>query len=246
LEIAIPKEFVKPFIKSINSKSRYNVQLRQKWESKHIVICPRSITNNAPTLGSVLKAIMDVKPGYLSIVSNGLRMKFKVDGSKCNNYEGDEEGDIFWKWIDELRSNEMLEGKVELPILDIGVVYELCNYPVLWKSTGNINPRQKTLGKGWRKTMYPVFNLLNLDCGGATVENNQWFSQTETKGIRSIKYYISPAHTVRNVKHSMVVPDLNYAPRKNQFKTISKIKEFVTVMTDVDNDHSGPCSKNQW
>jgi hypothetical protein len=71
LEIAIPKEFVKPFIKSINSKARYNVQLRQKWESKHIVICPRSVTNIPPTFRAVLRAILNVKPGYLSLVSNG-------------------------------------------------------------------------------------------------------------------------------------------------------------------------------
>jgi hypothetical protein len=84
LEIAIPREYVKKFVQSMNENELYNIELRNKWETKHVLISRRSIINNAPTLGSVIRSILRIKTPYCSMVSNGLRMKFNMGGGNGN------------------------------------------------------------------------------------------------------------------------------------------------------------------
>jgi hypothetical protein len=79
IEIAIPKEYVIAFIQSVNMHDNYNLELRQGWETSHVIIKPRSVRNNAPPLGVIIRAILREKIPYCSIVSNGLRMKFNVE-----------------------------------------------------------------------------------------------------------------------------------------------------------------------
>jgi hypothetical protein len=80
LEITIPREYVQKNVQSMNENELYNIELRDKWETKHVLISKRSITNNAPTLGILIRSILGIKTSHCSMVSNGLRMKFNMGG----------------------------------------------------------------------------------------------------------------------------------------------------------------------
>lgn len=84
VEIAIPKKFAPQVIDSLNKNDNHNLELRDKWDLKHVAISVRSVMNNPPTLGALIRAIIESKVPFVSIVTFGLRMKFLSRSQKNN------------------------------------------------------------------------------------------------------------------------------------------------------------------
>ena len=89
VEISIPSSSVDAFITSLNTTDFHNVEKRNNWKKTHIILSHKSLVNNAPTLGSVIRAIMSIKAPYCSVVSNGLRQQItSIDNSDGEIKEG--------------------------------------------------------------------------------------------------------------------------------------------------------------
>ena len=235
VEIAVPAKYVIDVIKALNTLDCYNVEHRDKWEIKHIAISYRSVLNNAPTLGSVIRAICHVKVPFVSIVTNGLRMKFlsRAQQKLRKNSKLTREGELFLKWIAEMRQQEILVDKVEIPLIDIGVSYKQCNYPVTWKASSTNTKNDMGFGKGWRRYLYPVFNIATRENGGAEFIIKNTVMNQHSKGLKKIKAYISTAHIVRDYIHDSVIPNLNY----HSLKCLKNIRDLNQMLVVLEQAH---------